>query len=136
MAPRRRTADVGEAGSLERRRAAALEALVEHLAEEHLDVTAFDARVEQVRAASSAPEVDRALAGLHDLRHLLGDGDRGGEKRVAGTVCELRGHHLLVGETIEPPQGRMSRPQLRAFSETVSTELQAVFDRAQALADS
>jgi hypothetical protein len=50
--------------ALERRRSAALEALVEHLADEHLDVAAFDARVALVRSASSAAEVDRALTGL------------------------------------------------------------------------
>lgn len=64
MAPNRRTDRMDDVGALERRRAAVLEALVEHLAEEHLDVKAFDARVERVRRAESARDVDGALAGL------------------------------------------------------------------------
>jgi hypothetical protein len=46
------------------RRSHALEALVDHLADEHLDVAGFDARVERVRAATSAEEIERALDGL------------------------------------------------------------------------
>jgi len=64
MVRSRLTADVGGDVALERRRAAVLEALVEHLAEEHLDTPAFDARVALAREAGSAAEVDRALAGL------------------------------------------------------------------------
>lgn len=37
---------------------------------------------------------------------------------------------VVVGEPIPAPQGRMSRPALAAFSETVGVQLQAVFDEA------
>lgn len=37
---------------------------------------------------------------------------------------------VVVGEPIPAPQGRMSRPALTAFSETVGAQLQAVFDEA------
>lgn len=40
---------------------------------------------------------------------------------------------VVVGEPIPAPQGRMSRPALTAFSETVGTRLQAAFDEANDL---
>lgn len=40
---------------------------------------------------------------------------------------------IVVGEPIAPPEGRMSRPALTAFSERVGAQLQAVFDEASAL---
>lgn len=46
------------------RRSHALEALVDHLADEHLDVPGFDQRVGRVRAARSAGEIEAALDGL------------------------------------------------------------------------
>jgi 1-acyl-sn-glycerol-3-phosphate acyltransferase len=41
---------------------------------------------------------------------------------------------MVAGPPIRPPAGRMSRPQMSRFSETVRERLQAVFDEAQALA--
>ena len=40
---------------------------------------------------------------------------------------------VVVGAPIAAPEGRMSRPALRAFSEQVGAELQAVFDEANRL---
>ncbi len=41
---------------------------------------------------------------------------------------------LVAGPPISPPRGRLSRPQLSRFSETLQERLQAVFDEAQELA--
>ena len=41
---------------------------------------------------------------------------------------------MVAGPPIRPPEGRMSRPQMRRFSEEVRERLQAVFDEAQSLA--
>ena len=41
---------------------------------------------------------------------------------------------LVAGPPIRRPEGRMTRPQVTHFSETVRERLQAVFDEAQALA--
>ena len=41
---------------------------------------------------------------------------------------------MVAGPPIRPPEGRMTRPQMSRFSETVRERLQAVFDEAQALA--
>ena len=43
---------------------------------------------------------------------------------------------IVVGEPIAPPEGRMSRPQLSAFSADVADRLQKSFDEAMALAAS
>lgn len=64
--------------------------------------------------------------GIGGTEAAMGSGSKG-IKRVRCSV--------VVGEPIRPPEGRMSRPQLSAFSETVSAELQRVFDRALELAD-
>ncbi len=40
---------------------------------------------------------------------------------------------LVAGPPVYPPQGRMSRPQLSRFSETLMERLQAAFDEARAL---
>ena len=40
---------------------------------------------------------------------------------------------MVAGPPIRPPAGRMSRPQMSRFSETVREHLQSVFDEAQAL---
>ncbi len=41
---------------------------------------------------------------------------------------------IVVGEPLEPPTGRVTRPALRSFSARVGERLQAVFDEARALA--
>ena len=41
---------------------------------------------------------------------------------------------IVAGPPIQPPEGRMSRPQITRFSEKVTRRLQAVFDEAQVLA--
>ena len=41
---------------------------------------------------------------------------------------------MVAGPPIRPPEGRMSRPEMSRFSETVRERLQAVFDEAQQLA--
>lgn len=53
-----------------------------------------------------------------------------GSKGIRRVRCAI-----VVGEPIAPPEGRLSQPQRRAFSEGVSAKLQEVFDRAIALAD-
>lgn len=40
---------------------------------------------------------------------------------------------VVVGDPISPPEGRMSRPALTAFSEQVGARLQSVFDEANGL---
>lgn len=42
---------------------------------------------------------------------------------------------IVAGPPIRPPEGRMSRPEMSRFSETVREHLQAVFDEAQSLAE-
>ena len=42
---------------------------------------------------------------------------------------------IVAGPPIRPPQGRMSRPEMSRFSETVRQRLQAAFDEAQSLAE-
>lgn len=42
---------------------------------------------------------------------------------------------MVAGPPIRPPEGRMTRPQMSRFSETVRERLQEVFDEAQALVD-
>ncbi len=54
-----------------------------------------------------------------------------GAKGIKRVRCSI-----VVGEPIAPPEGRLSQPQRRAFSEDVSAKLQAVFDQAIALAES
>ena len=41
---------------------------------------------------------------------------------------------MVAGAPIRPPQGRMTRPQMTRFSETVRERLQEAFDEAQSLA--
>ena len=41
---------------------------------------------------------------------------------------------MVAGAPIRPPEGRMTRPQMTRFSETVRERLQEVFDEAQSLA--
>ncbi|MXW95389.1 MAG: 1-acyl-sn-glycerol-3-phosphate acyltransferase [Acidimicrobiaceae bacterium] len=41
---------------------------------------------------------------------------------------------MVAGSPIRPPEGRMTRPEMRRFSEMVRERLQEVFDEAQALA--
>ena len=41
---------------------------------------------------------------------------------------------MVAGPPIRPPEGRMTRPQMSRFSETVRDRLQEVFDEAQSLA--
>ena len=53
-----------------------------------------------------------------------------GSKGIKRVRCSI-----VVGEPIAPPEGRLSQPQRRAFSEDVSAKLQTVFDQAIALAD-
>jgi len=53
-----------------------------------------------------------------------------GSKGIRRVRCAI-----VVGEPIAPPEGRLSQPQRRAFSEDVSAKLQEVFDQAIALAD-
>ena len=57
------------------------------------------------------------------------------EAMGAGTRLPRRVRVAVVaGPPIRPPQGRMSRPQMSRFSETMRERLQAVFDEAQSLA--
>ena len=42
---------------------------------------------------------------------------------------------MVAGPPIRPPDGRMSRPEMSRFSETVRERLQEVFDEARALVD-
>ena len=53
-----------------------------------------------------------------------------GTKGIRRVRCSV-----VVGEPIAAPEGRLSQPQRREFSENVSAELQRVFDRAIALAE-
>ena len=53
-----------------------------------------------------------------------------GSKGIKRVRCSI-----VVGEPITPPEGRLSQPQRRAFSEDVSARLQVVFDEAIALAN-
>lgn len=53
-----------------------------------------------------------------------------GSKGIKRVRCSI-----VVGEPITPPEGRLSQPQRRAFSEEVSARLQVVFDEAIALAN-
>ena len=53
-----------------------------------------------------------------------------GSKGIKRVRCSI-----VVGEPIPAPEGRLSQPQRRAFSEDVSAQLQQVFDRAIELAD-
>ena len=48
-----------------------------------------------------------------------------GSKGIRRVRCSV-----VVGEPIAAPEGRLSQPQRRAFSENVVAELQKVFDRA------
>jgi 1-acyl-sn-glycerol-3-phosphate acyltransferase len=73
---------------------------------------------------TNAPIIPIGIAGTEAA---MGSGARG-IKRVR---CAF-----VVGEPIEPPEGRMSRPALAEFSLAVTQALQAVFDEAHALADS
>lgn len=73
---------------------------------------------------TKAPIIPIGIAGTEAA---MGSGTRG-IKRVP---CAI-----VVGAPIEPPEGRMSRPALAAFSEGVTEALQAVFDEAQALTES
>lgn len=71
---------------------------------------------------TKAPIIPIGIAGTEAA---MGSGTRG-IKRVR---CAI-----VVGEPIEPPAGRMSRPALAEFSTSVTAALQAAFDRAQVLA--
>jgi len=64
--------------------------------------------------------------GIGGTEAAMGSGARG----IRRVRCSV-----VVGQPIRPPEGRMSRPQLAAFSAAVSSELQQVFDRARRLAD-
>lgn len=64
--------------------------------------------------------------GIGGTEAAMGSGSKG----ITRVRCSV-----VVGPPIRPPEGRMTRPQLSAFSETVSAELQRVFDRALELAD-
>lgn len=72
---------------------------------------------------AGAPVVPIGIAGTEAA---MGSGSRG-IKRVPCAV--------VVGKPIEPPEGRLSRPVLREFSDKVSRELQIVFDQAIELAE-
>ncbi len=57
------------------------------------------------------------------------------EAMSSGTSFPRRARVAMVaGPPIRPPEGRMSRPQMSRFSETVREQLQIVFDEARSLA--
>lgn len=64
--------------------------------------------------------------GIGGTEAAMGSGSRG----IGRVRCSV-----VVGEPIPAPQGRLSQPQRREFSENVSAELQRVFDRAIALTE-
>jgi len=73
---------------------------------------------------TKAPIIPIGIAGTEAA---MGSGTKG-IKRVR---CAI-----VVGEPIEPPHGRLSRPALAEFSAGVTIALQAAFDEAQELAGS
>lgn len=73
---------------------------------------------------TNAPIIPIGIAGTEAA---MGSGTRG----IRRVRCAV-----VVGEPIEPPEGRMSRPALAEFSAEVTKALQTAFDEAQALADS
>lgn len=90
----------------------------------------------------SGPTVEGVFDGTSYLAHKTGApiipiGIGGTEAAMGSGARGIRRARcsVVVGKPIRAPEGRMSRPQLSAFSATVSTELQRVFDRARRLAD-
>ena len=88
----------------------------------------------------TGPQVTEVFDGVSYLASRTGAaivpvGIAGTEEAMgAGTRLPRRVRVAMVaGPPIRPPEGRMSRPEMGRFSETVRERLQAVFDEAQAL---
>ncbi|MYB04672.1 MAG: 1-acyl-sn-glycerol-3-phosphate acyltransferase [Acidimicrobiaceae bacterium] len=88
----------------------------------------------------TGPRVESVFDGMSYLASRTGAvivpvGIAGTEAAMAtGTKLPRRVRVAIVaGPPIRPPEGRMSRPQMSLFSETVRECLQEVFDEAQAL---
>ena len=89
----------------------------------------------------TGPRVEEVFDGMSYLASRTGAvvvpvGIAGTEEAMsAGTRLPRRTRVAMVAcPPIRPPEGRMSRPQMTRFSETVREQLQSAFDEAQALA--